>query len=132
MKRVKILRVPFFWLNANCFCFKEHECWIFIPQLYSYLYTLLMHAFHFPSSFSFLFNSVYYSSSFFSFNTLHYVFIYCFEMLFNFVKEVFSSFMLAYPANKSSLFCKCTFLCIHLHLFICSSFLLYFFLTQFP
>ena len=49
------LESSFFWLNANCFCFKEHECWIFIPQLYSYLYTLLMHAFHFPSSFSFLF-----------------------------------------------------------------------------
>jgi hypothetical protein len=125
MKRVKKSWEFLFWLNANCFCFKEHKCWIFIPQLYSYLYTLLMHAFYFPLSF---FSSVYFSFFFFlSFNTLHYVFIYCFEMLFNFVKKVFlfSPFLLFLHIllTSFSLFCKCTFLCIHHHLFICSSFL---------
>lgn len=117
--------------------------------LFIFVYTLLMHAFHFPSSFSpflilciFPFSLIQFFLSF-SFNTLHYVFIYCFEMLFNFVKKVFSVLLFLHILLTSSFH---IFLQMHFYSFIFVSSFSFFFsfssfmsfslslsvLTQFP
>lgn len=81
----------FIHICVHCLCMHS-----IFPHIFFSIFFLILCTFFLSSFCSFL--SL-------SFNTLHYVFIYCFEMLFNFVKKVFLFFFCssAYPTNKLSL-----------------------------